>query len=85
MSKELEQRLRNMFKEIQGPFSEVSPPDRKNFLSYSYVLHKFVELLGHDQYKKYFPLLKSRDKLNQQDKIWKKITEKLNWEYIPSL
>ena len=62
-----------MFKEIQIPFINNRPEKRKNFLSYSYVLHKFVELLELDQYKSCFPLLKSRQKLHGQDIIWKKI------------
>ena len=45
MSRETEEELRRMFKEIQIPFAKFCPKDRKNFLSYSYVLHKFVELL----------------------------------------
>ena len=85
MSSEVEEKLRIMFKEIQGPFLEVCPKERKNFLSYSYVLHKFVELLELDQYKSCFPLLKSREKLHQQDLIWKNICKKLNWHYIKSI
>ena len=85
MSKELEEKLRLMFKEIQGPFMEVCPKSRKNFLNYSYVLHKFVELLGLDEYKIYFPLLKDREKLHQTDMIWKKICEKLGWHFIKSI
>ena len=61
------------------------PKDRKNFLSYSYVLHKFVQLLGLDEFLACFPLLKSREKLHQQDQIWKKICEELKWEFIKSL
>ena len=60
MSKELEEKLRLMFKEIQAPFLEVCPKSRKNFLNYSYVLHKFVELLSLDEYKVFFPLLSSK-------------------------
>ena len=85
MSKELEEKLRLMFKEIQGPFMEVCPKSRKNFLNYSYVLHKFIELLGLDEYKIYFPLLKDREKLHQTDMIWKKICEKLGWHFIKSI
>jgi hypothetical protein len=85
MSPEVEEKLRIMFKEIQGPFLEVCPKERKNFLSYSYVLHKFVELLELDHYKSCFPLLKSREKLHQQDLIWKNICKKLNWHYIKSI
>ena len=85
MSKELEEKLRLMFKEIQGPFMAVCPKTRKNFLNYSYVLHKFVELLGLDEYKIYFPLLKDREKLHQTDMIWKKICELLGWDFIKSI
>ena len=85
MSKELEEKLRLMFKEIQGPFMTVCPSSRKNFLNYSYVLHKFVELLSLDEYKKYFPLLKDRIKLHQTDMIWKNICQILGWDFIKSI
>lgn len=85
---DLEEILRNMFRTIQGPFMKVCPEiakKRKNFLSYSYVLHKFLELLGYDELKKQFPLLKSREKLHRQDKIWQGICKDLNWQFIRSI
>jgi len=85
MPQELEECLRIMFKDIQKPFDDNCPTERKNFLSYSYVLYKFCELLSEDQYLQYFPLLKSKEKLYQQDMIWKKICEKLKWEFIPTV
>ena len=85
MPQELEERLRIMFKEIQKPFDTHCPSERKNFLSYSYVLYKFCELLSEDIYLQYFPLLKSKEKLYQQDVIWKKICQDLKWEYIPTI
>jgi len=84
-SPELEEKLCNMFRSIQAPFLKHCPKDRKNFLSYSYVLYKFFQILGLDEYLKYFPLLKSREKLYVQDQIWKKICIDLNYEIIPSL
>ena len=83
-SPELEEKLCNMFRDIQGPFLKHCPKDRKNFLSYSYVLYKFFQILGLNEYLKYFPLLKSREKLYIQDQIWKKICQELNYEFIPS-
>jgi hypothetical protein len=85
MTRETEEKLRVMFREIQYPFMKHCPKKRVNFLSYSYVLHKFVELLGLDEYIKCFPLLKSRNKLEEQDKIWLNICKELKWEYIPSM
>ena len=84
-SPELEDKLCNMFRSIQAPFLKHCPKDRKNFLSYSYVLYKFFQILGLNEYLKYFPLLKSREKLYVQDQIWKKICVDLNYEIIPSL
>ena len=84
MSESLEEKLRLMFSEIQAPFEKHCPVGRKNFISYSYVLYKFCELLGEDEFLPCFPLLKSKEKLRQQDAIWKNITQTLRWEYIPT-
>jgi hypothetical protein len=85
MSREVEEKLRFMFKEIQPSFVKHCPSDRNNFLSYSYVLYKFCELLELDEYLRYFPLLKNRDKLYAQDKIWELICKDLRWGYIKSI
>lgn len=85
LDRETEDKLRSLFKEVQMPFIKHCPENRKNFLSYSYVLHKFCELLEYDDLIECFPLLKSRVKLQQQDKIWKDICGELNWQYIPSI
>jgi hypothetical protein len=85
MSREVEEKLRYMFKEIQPSFQKNCPKDRSNFLSYSYVLYKFCELLDLDEYLSSFPLLKNRDKLYVQDKIWEKICADLSWQFIRSV
>jgi uncharacterized Zn finger protein (UPF0148 family) len=82
---EIEEKIRAMFQEIQAPFLLYCPNDRTNFLSYSYILYKFFELLDLDEYKVFFPLLKSRDRLIAHDQIWKKICDDLNWEFIQSV
>lgn len=84
-SPELEDKLCSMFKEIQGPFLKHCPSNRKNFLSYSYVLYKLCQILGQDEYLKHFPLLKSRIKIFQMDLIWKNICESIGYPYIPSI
>lgn len=85
MSQVLEQKLRLLFNQIQEPFDKVCPPNRKNFLSYSYTLYKLCELLGEDTFLPYFPLLKSKEKLHAMDCIWQKICNELHWEYIPTI
>jgi uncharacterized Zn finger protein (UPF0148 family) len=85
MPLELEEKLLNMFLAVQVPFARHSPLSRKNFISYSYTIRKCIELLSEDQYIKYFPYLRSRDKLANNDVIWRKICKDLNWEFIRSL
>ena len=82
---EIEEKIRAMFQEIQAPFLLYCPNDRTNFLSYSYILYKFMELLDLDEYRPYFPLLKSRDRLIAHDTIWAKICEYLQWQFIRSV
>jgi len=82
MPQSLEDRLRLMFHKIQAPFEHNKPATRKNFLSYSYVLYKFCELLGEDEYLPCFPLLKSKEKLYIQDQIWEKMCKELQWEFL---
>ncbi len=85
MTREIEEKLRFMFKEIQPSFVKHCPQDRSNFLSYSYVLYKFCELLELDEYLSCFSLLKNRDKLYLQDKIWEKICTDMQWQFVRSL
>lgn len=82
---ELEMKLRSMFNETQAPFLKHCPPERSNYLSYSFVLYKFFQLLGKHEFLKYFPLLKSREKLHNQDLIWAKVCAELGWPFYPSL
>ena len=82
ISQELEEILCNFFMEIQYPYSKHCPDYRVNFLHYYYVLYKLFELLGETQYLKEIPMLKDREKLIEQDTIWKLICEELDWEFI---
>lgn len=70
---EIENKIKTMFRQIQEPFIKHKPASRKNFLSYAYILYQFFKILGLNEFAKYFPLLKSADKLRQQDEIFKKI------------
>jgi hypothetical protein len=85
INRETEEKLKKMFDQIQEPFDRHCPDNRINFLSYSYVLHKFCQLLELDDFIKCFPLLKSRQKLRTQDQIWKGICSDLKWQFYPSV
>lgn len=85
LSAATEEMCRLMFKATQPAFERHKPADRSNFLSYSYTLYKFLQLLGHDELLDRFTLLKGRDKLVKQDLIWKKICQDMDWEFVPSV
>ncbi len=84
-SPELEQKLSNMFMQTQPLFIKYAPPNRLNFISYSYILHKFFLILNMPEYLTLFPLLKSRQKIAQNEEVFKKICAELNWNWIPSI
>jgi hypothetical protein len=85
ISQETEETLCNLFVEIQQPYAKHCPDYRVNFLHYFFVLYKLFQLIGETKYLSEIPMLKDKDKLIEQDVIWKKICNELNWEFIPTL
>ena len=69
---------------LMDPWRKHCPPDRTNFLSYSYCLFKFCELLGWTQYTKCFSLLKGREKLQKQNDMFRMICHELDWDFFES-
>lgn len=67
-----EQKLMDLFLLIQEAFNSKCGK-RVNMLSYLYLIKKFSEILGWTRIAKSLPLLKSQQKIKQQDEIWKKI------------
>jgi hypothetical protein len=85
MTPQLEEKLCNLFMDIQKPYAKHCPDDRVNFLNYYYVLYKMCELLDERKFLPFFPMLKDPVKRIEQDEIWKKICKELNWEFIPTI
>lgn len=85
MSQELEETLFNLFVELQGPYSKYCPDERVNFLNYYYTAYKLCELLDETQYLSEFPMLKDREKIIEQDRIWKLMCAELGFEFIPTI
>jgi hypothetical protein len=77
-----EEKIRLMFIRIQEPFEKHCPKNRKNFLSYPYVIYKFCQMLGYDHLLSYFTLLKGKEKLKLQESIFKKICAEIGWTFI---
>lgn len=85
MTSEQETALLQMFDTIQEPFQRIIRKEtRQNMLSYSFLIHKFLEIMSWDEYLPYFPLLRSADKIQYQDWIWQKLCVEVGFEYIKS-
>lgn len=85
INRNIEMKFIDMFTKIQEPWEKFKPTGRKNFLSYSYVLHKFCQLLELDHLLTSFPLLKSIKNLKEQEQVWERICKSLKWEFISSI
>lgn len=77
------QRLLALFIKIQDAFGEVQT-SRSNIMSYYFILRKSCELLCWHEIARCLPHLKSRQKLVEQDRIWRKICLRLGYPFFPS-
>lgn len=81
----VEEQLIKMFNDVTIAFKKCCPKGRRNFLSYSYVLHKFIQIIGgYDHLLKYFKLPKSINRRQEIDEIWEKICKILDWPFYSS-
>jgi len=85
MNEELHETLCVLFIEIQKPWAVHCPANRTNFFNYTYTLHQLCVLLDQTQYLPYIPMMKDREKQLEQDMIWKKVCDYLDWEYFPTV
>jgi len=85
MSQEQEECLMQMFERIQKPFDKITAgKSRQNMLSYSFLIHKFLQIMNWDEFIPFFPLLVSADKIQVQDSMWKELCSEVGFEYIRS-
>ena len=85
MSQEQEDCLIQMFERIQKPFEKIiAGKSRQNMLSYSFLIHKFLQIMNWDEFLPFFPLLVSSDKIQVQDSIWKELCGEVGFEYLRS-
>jgi hypothetical protein len=83
-----EEILAFMFRQTEAPYDQTKrmvKKTRKNFMSYPYVSYKLCELLGWKKYLRHFNLLKSETLLIYQDRWWKLVCERLNWQFMKTI
>jgi len=85
MNEDLIETLCILFIEIQQPWAIFCPVTRTNFFNYTYILCQLCVLLDQHQYLPFIPMMKDRIKQLEQDMIWKKVCDYLDWEYFPTV
>jgi hypothetical protein len=85
MSDELQDTLCILFIEIQEPWAIHCPIYRTNFFNCTYTLYQLCVLLNQTQYLPYIPMMKDREKQLEQDMVWKKVCETLDWEFVATV
>lgn len=80
LTPEIEEKLKNMFLQMQPAFQRHAPKTRTNFLSYGYVLFRCFQILGLTNMLEGITLLKGREKLEANDAIFRKMAEDLGWK-----
>lgn len=84
-SREVEEILRELFKQVEPVFEKYCPSTRKNFLKYEYFFYKLFELLEMDEYLHICDLPKDPKKTYETERIWKSICKELKWQFIKSV
>lgn len=74
--------IENMFDQVVKTFNEIKNKGRSSMFVYDYTIHKLLELLSLDEYKKHFKPPKNPEKIIEYDRLWKKICKQLNWQFI---
>lgn len=87
MTPQMEEECRVLFLAVQSVWTKIrdkiSKGRRKNFMSYSYILHRFMRMLRYDKFVPCYSLLKGEEKLQLQDAFWAEICSELGWEVEP--
>ena len=72
-----------VFQELQAPFDAIRPAARKNFPNYNFVFSRIFQHLGCPEFSCFFPLVKSKAKLEALDAMWFDICDNLRWPKEP--
>lgn len=94
LTPELEHTLISMFQKTLEPFEKHKHliKGRTNYLSYPYVIRKLLHIIADNenhaelkQFGRSCSLLKSHEKLRDQEKVWERICKDLNWPFHKSI
>ena len=54
---------------------------RTGFLNYYYVLFKLLDIMKENELLPHIPLLRTKQRLREHDRVWCKVCAELDWSY----
>jgi len=78
----LEEKLITFFKQIDRTFDSLFNSRKQSFMNYYYVIYKLLQSMGQYELMMHVPLLKTKSRLIQHDRVWKMICDELDWVFI---
>ena len=75
------EKLMRNFKQIVSVYEPLKSLKRTSFLNYYYVLYKLLDLMKEHELLPYIPLLRTKQRLREHDRVWYRICLELDWTY----
>lgn len=85
LKKKTMNKMIRMFQKIDSCFIELREEydqKRKNTFHYNYLIRKMLLMMGKEQHLKHLPKMKSENKINYSEKLFKKICQELGYKFI---
>lgn len=77
-------KIEQMFDDVVLAFESIENKNRSSMFVYDYTIHKLLEILDLNVYKRYFKPPKNPEKVIEYDRLWKKICSHLSWKFFPT-
>jgi len=85
IKKLVEDKLIRYFKAIVQVYEPLKGDKRNSFMNYYYVLYKLLHLMKEYELLQYIPLLRTKQRIREHDRVWKKVCEELDWSFHPTV
>ena len=76
-----EEKLIKYFRQIVSVYEPLKNQKRTSFLNYYYVLFKLLDLMKENELLPHIPLLRTKQRLREHDRVWCKVCAELDWTY----
>jgi hypothetical protein len=84
IKKLVEDKLIRYFKAIVQVYEPLKGEKRNSFMNYYYVLYKLLHLMKEYELLPYIPLLRTKQRIREHDRMWFRICLELDWTYYPT-